>query len=110
MPSSPTLDEGGRVQFDAISRGLEAHLKDLQATNLFVSRCGRSCVGRFRRRRGEQKLLLGRNSGVLITGMVAGHSCGGYEKAPLAVAREDDDKECPWIVARLSGFSSERPA
>src|SRR6266446_10798362 len=31
-------------------------------------------------------------------------------KAPLAVAMEDDDKQCPLIVARLSGFSSKRPA
>src|SRR5712692_10402960 len=30
-------------------------------------------------------------------------------KAPLAVAMEDDDTQCPLIVARLSGFSSKRP-
>jgi hypothetical protein len=40
--------------------------------------------GSKRQRASSRKaLLLGRNSGVLITGMVADHSCGGFVKHPL---------------------------
>ena len=42
------------VSCDSWARSLCQLFKDLPAANRFVSRCGKACVGRFRRRRGRR--------------------------------------------------------